>query len=758
MKQIWRCRRETEKNISLAFVLKLNQPAELLKTAASGSYRIFADGQLLFKGPLRGAHGQSYIVSLPIPTGCKVIVAEVCHAGIHSYSEVSEQPFFAAEVFHKGVLIADSKDFSAYRLTDRLQKVQRYSFQRTFVESYRMQRDRAALFSDDIPFPKEKTVTCIANKLAECPLSLPKLRPIRGYKSETGNIKRGEAPYVFADRALEGAGRGTIGGFKPGELEEALSDELCAIHYYKNNGCEADSDFYELYDFGKEIAGLPKISLNVGKEADVYLTFDEILWEECPSAAILGVFHDGAAPLVFHRMGTVSGVKFRLAPGDYDLLCAEPYAFRWLKVSVFGGPVSIRSVGAIRYENADVSEQRSFLEGELAEILDAAKRTFAHNAVDVPTDCPSRERAGWLCDSYFTGKAELWLTGQNKTEKNFLQAFCQNGGFEYLPKGMLPMCYPADHPDGVFIPNWAMWYVLELKEYTERSGDCALAEQSRETVLSLIGYFKKFQNDDGLLENLENWVFIEWSRANDYISGINYPSNMLYAEMLNAAAQLYDLEEYAVQSAALKERIREQAFDGTWFRDHAVRDEAGKRRCCKDISETCQYYAFYFGIADPTRDRALFERLFIEITPQRKEEELYPELAKSNSFIGNTLRFDLLAKMRRYEQLLNETHDYFLPMARRTGTLWEHSGVQASCDHGFASIAAVWVLQAITGVCSIDSRSRTVAVTEQYHQPLQNYSVWIPVQGEQIGVTVRNGKRSLLLPHGYHLVTIASDL
>ena len=158
MKQIWRCRRETEKNISLAFVLKLNQPAELLKTAASGSYRIFADGQLLFKGPLRGAHGQSYIVSLPIPTGCKVIVAEVCHAGIHSYSEVSEQPFFAAEVFHKGVLIADSKDFSAYRLTDRLQKVQRYSFQRTFVESYRMQRDRTALFSDDIPFPKEKTL------------------------------------------------------------------------------------------------------------------------------------------------------------------------------------------------------------------------------------------------------------------------------------------------------------------------------------------------------------------------------------------------------------------------------------------------------------------------------------------------------------------------------------------------------------------------------------------------------------------------
>ena len=28
-------------------------------------------------------------------------------------------------------------------------------------------------------------------------------------------------------------------------------------------------------------------------------------------------------------------------------------------------------------------------------------------------DCPSRERAGWLCDSYFTAKTEYVLTGTN---------------------------------------------------------------------------------------------------------------------------------------------------------------------------------------------------------------------------------------------------------------------------------------------------------------------------------------------------------
>ena len=89
-------------------------------------------------------------------------------------------------------------------------------------------------------------------------------------------------------------------------------------------------------------------------------------------------------------------------------------------------------------------------------------------------DCPSRERAGWLCDSFFTARVEYVLTGTCTVEKVFLENFLLADQFEHLPEGMLPMCYPADHYDGVFIPNWAMWFVLELEEYLVRSGDTEL--------------------------------------------------------------------------------------------------------------------------------------------------------------------------------------------------------------------------------------------------------------------------------------------
>ena len=57
------------------------------------------------------------------------------------------------------------------------------------------------------------------------------------------------------------------------------------------------------------------------------------------------------------------------------------------------------------------------------------------------------------------------------------------------------MCYPADHYDGVFIPNWAMWFVLELGEYAERTSDRELVARAREKVYALLDYFRRFENE-----------------------------------------------------------------------------------------------------------------------------------------------------------------------------------------------------------------------------------------------------------------------
>ena len=323
-------------------------------------------------------------------------------------------------------------------------------------------------------------------------------------------------------------------------------------------------------------------------------------------------------------------------------------------------------------------------------------------------DCPSRERAGWLCDSFFTSRVAKDLCGDTRIEQNFFENFRLPPKFGYLPDGMLPMCYPADHNDGVFIPNWALWFVVELEEYLERSGDRDMVQALRPRVLRLFDYFKKFRNEDGLLEKLESWVFVEWSAANSFVQDVNYPSNMLYAKALDAAGKMYGLSELTDDAERIRDTIRRQSFDGAFFADNARRVN-GKLQTTTNRTEVCQYFAFFFDVATPETHSELWQRLRKEFGPQRKQTKAFPEIHPANAFVGNVLRLELLSRYGLCQQLLDESLAYQLYMADRTGTLWENDGAYASCDHGFASHDGVHVLfRDVLGLQQVDAVNRVV--------------------------------------------------
>src|SRR3970282_1385821 len=100
-------------------------------------------------------------------------------------------------------------------------------------------------------------------------------------------------------------------------------------------------------------------------------------------------------------------------------------------------------------------------------------------------------------------------------------------------------------------------------------------------------------------EKLPSWVFVEWSKANDFVQDVNYPSNMLYAGTLAAAGRMYGAADLAAQSGKVRETIRKQSFDGRFFVDNAVRRD-GRLQVTRNRSEVCQYFAFFFGVADCT--------------------------------------------------------------------------------------------------------------------------------------------------------------
>jgi alpha-L-rhamnosidase len=219
--------------------------------------------------------------------------------------------------------------------------------------------------------------------------------------------------------------------------------------------------------------------------------------------------------------------------------------------------------------------------------------------------------------------------------------------------------------------------------------------------MKLIEFFKQYRNSDGLLEKLPGWVFVEWSKANEFTQDVNYPSNMLYARMLEAAARLYGLPELAREAERMREVIRQQSFDGEFFVDNAKRVD-GKLQITRNRTEVCQYFAFFFGVATPESHPKLWQTLARDFGPKRRETKAFPEVHPANQFIGNVLRLELLSRSGLCQQVADEAFGYWLFMADKTGTLWENDGDYASCNHGFASHAVRVLNRDVLGLARVD--------------------------------------------------------
>jgi len=505
---------------------------------------------------------------------------------------------------------------------------------------------------------------------------------------------------------------------------------------YRIHGAKAMND--SIYKFDCNSSGFLGLHVRVDKPSKLRVYFDELLGED-------GVVH-------IERLGCRAYVIYELQPGEYDLESFEPYTMQYVQYAFDEGDGQVGKVYMRDYCGADVQRAKFASDNdELNRLFEAARETHRQNALDIFMDCPSRERAGWLCDSYFSARVAFDFSGNTKIEKNFIENFLLPEEFKDINRGMLPMCYPSDHWNHNYIPNWAMWFVLELEEYLHRSGDRALIDQAKRRVYDLADYFKPYLNEDGLLEKLDKWVFVEWSDANKYVQDVNYPSNMLYAEMLDVMSRLYGDEALHAQAEGVREQIRRQSYDGRFFCDNAVRKN-GKLERTANHTEACQYYAFYLKSATPETYPELWKRLRDEFGPARKQYNPYPDVAFANAFIGNYLRLEILSRAGLSKQLLDESVAEYLIMADRTGTLWENMTPTASCNHGFAAHIERVLMRDILGVYDVSPTEKKVTL-RFVDTGLKHCRGTLPVGDEHIELdwNIEDGvlKYELALPREY---------
>lgn len=677
---IWVKDKQNEMNYRAQFKTVINyngNSSVKISIATSGIYNLFINGLFVGYGPARAGKGHFRIDKVDITDflkkGENPVVIEVCGYNATSFYIQKQPSFLAAEVSVDGEITSfTGENFTARKNPFYIQRSQRYSYQRPMVEAYNITAFDDFLIDNsigDLPvleveggvylerFTEEPLYECITAK----PISFGRINKIQNDK-------------ITYDRSVTRVGE-QLSGFLPSELEAFVTKEAEQLEFLP---CDSMNilckNGYVVYELPFCSTGMLSLKAKCFEDMTLYVLFDEVL-------------SDGKVD--FLRGECANVIKYNLCKGVHNLKFFEVYTMKYIAVAALG-KCEITELKMIEYKHPSVSYDTSIFSGKIKNIADAAIETFRQNSVDLFSDCPSRERAGWLCDSYFTSQVESLLCGNNIIEKTFLENFLCEEKYDGLPDGMVPMCYPSDVLFGEFIPQWSLWLILELEKYFERTADSELIERFKAKVLKLLDYFATFENQDGLLERLDGWQFVEWSKANELVNDVNYPTNMVYAKALNAAANLYNKPDLYDKSEKIVKTVLEQSFNGEFFCDNAIRKN-GKLELTGECTEVCQYYAFFFGIADKKTHSKLLETLINDFGPNRLKNNKYPSIYPANAFIGNYLRLDILMRYGEYKKVLENIEDYFYYMAERTGTLWEHTGTTASCDHGFASYVICWL-------------------------------------------------------------------
>ncbi len=680
---IWETGKENEINLRLQFKSVVNRLNNgFIKIATSGMYQLWVNGEFVCYGPARAGKNHFRMDKIDIQDKLikdnNVIIIEVVGYNTNSYAIQNQKSFLQAEVIDEDKVVAfTGKDFIARKNPYYYQKTPRYSFQRPMLESYHYDDPNDDYFTNEKIFGDVNLSTTCKKNIISRIAEYPEYKKLVAQELGVGNFDFSKSEEPWRDRSITDIGPKLI-GFEMDELEVFPSEECVGLNFSKivKKSCKSlISNQYAVYKLPILSTGFLTAEINCSSQTRIYVLFDEIAKEDRTVDHI--------------RSECANILRLDLVEGKHKIQLFEVYAMQYIQFVIFSGECELQDIGMIEYKHLPVNIP-IMKNKKLQKIAVAASESFCQNSLDIFMDCPSRERAGWLCDSFFTARAEKYTTGESYVEKSFLENYLHEDNYEYLPEGMLPMCYPADHYDGVFIPQWAMWFVLQLGEYFERSKDLELINKFKNKIEKLLAYFQKFENSDGLLENLDGWQFVEWSEANNLVDGVNYPTNMLYSAMLKTLGNLYVNEEYINKSNNIKNKVLEQSFNGEFFTDNAIRKD-GRLVSTGEITEVCQYYAFFLGIATENSHKKLFDILISEFGPDRKNIEKWKKIHPAVPFIGYFLRLEILSNSGMFIELAENIERYYYDMAVTTGTLWEHADLRASCCHGFSGYILYWL-------------------------------------------------------------------
>ncbi|MFS0723622.1 family 78 glycoside hydrolase catalytic domain [Paenibacillus sp. 1P07SE] len=212
--------------------------------------------------------------------------------------------------------------------------------------------------------------------------------------------------------------------------------------------------------------------------------------------------------------------RWTLSGGEGDVLEWFDYkAFRYAEIITPPGvQVDQESIyAAVRHYPVDEAGGQLRSDSQLLDaIWHICRQAVVYGTQDYYTDCPSREKGGYLGDNTIIAQSHFYISGDLRLFKKALEDFAATTS---ICPGMM-----AVTPGSLMqeIADYSLQWPMQVLMYYKHSGDVAFVKRMLPYAQGLVAHFQAFGGADGLLHNVnDKWNLVDWPVG--FLDGYDFP-------------------------------------------------------------------------------------------------------------------------------------------------------------------------------------------------------------------------------------------
>ena len=378
-------------------------------------------------------------------------------------------------------------------------------------------------------------------------------------------------------------------------------------------------------------------------------------------------------------------------------------AGRWclLNVKTAAEPLTIHQL--VLNENRYPHENESAFDGgdpELAGVIQLAVRGIQMCTHETYMDCPYYEQLMYDGDTRLELLTTTAMTRDDRLIKRAIEIF----DYSRRNWGFVNERYPAYEPQ--HSPTFSLIWALMLHDYAFWHNDPAFVKARAIGLRSMLEHFEPYVNNDGLLEKLPGWPFMDWVpgwHIGDAPEGrgLSAVNNLLYIYALQKSADVED----GLGEPLLAARLRIKAAHAADAVKAKFWDESrgliADTITHKEFSEHAQCLALLSDTLTGDQAKRCFEQLLAA-----------PDLKRTTIYFS----FYLLETMQKFGRgdLIIERMSFWKDLVKQgLKTPVEEPGNTRSDCHAWGSHPLFHLHASVAGIRPASAGFRTVRIAPQ---------------------------------------------